>query len=69
MEGENKKKKYDYGKFVQIHIANVPKQMKATLEQDRKQKGIPESTLIKNIIGDHYQKNPLIINPHFLDED
>jgi len=69
MDSKKPKKKYDYAKFEQIHIANVPKQMKATLTQDRKQKGIAESALIKNIIADHYQRFPLVINPHFVGED
>lgn len=61
-------KKYDYSGFNKIVATNVPRQLKMTLTQDRKQKGITESALVKHIIDKHYQQNPLIINPHFLED-
>ncbi len=39
--------------------------MKETIVTDQQQKGISESALLKNIIGEHYQRNPLVINPNF----
>lgn len=65
---ENCKKKYNYENFVEVRVRNVPRQMKLTISQDRKQKGISESALIKNIISSHYENNPLRINPHFLED-
>jgi hypothetical protein len=62
------KKKYDYSRFQEIRVSNVPKTMKETIKQDRKQQGLSESALVKNIISDHYRKNPLIINPAFLED-
>jgi hypothetical protein len=61
-------KKYDYSNFIEIRVTNVPKQLKRTIAQDRKQKGITESALVKGILDDYYQKNPLVINPHFLED-
>ena len=61
-------KKYNYDRFIEIRVSNVPKQLKKTIVQDRVQKGISESSLVKNILSDHYQKNPLIINPHFVED-
>jgi len=52
---ENCKKKYNYENFVEVRVRNVPRQMKLTISQDRKQKGISESALIKNIISSHYE--------------
>jgi hypothetical protein len=62
-------KKYDYREFNMFHVTNVTRQMKKTINQDRRQKGISESALIKSIIDQHYQLNPLRINPAFLEED
>ncbi len=68
MEGKKPKKKYDYKGFAQFHINNVPRQLKETVTRDRKQKGIPENSLLKNIIADHYQRFPLVLNPHFAED-
>lgn len=64
----SEKKKYDYSAFKEIRVSNVPKHLKDTVKQDCKQQGIAESALVKYIIAEHYRRNPLIINPHFLED-
>ena len=64
MPNDNKKS----NRLREWRVGNVPNALKKTTAQDAKQKGIPEGTLIKSIVDSHYQKNPLVINPHFLED-
>lgn len=63
-----KTKKYKYDSERELRTRNVPRTLKDTITLDRQQKGISESALVKGILTEHYQRNPLILIPHFLED-